>query len=77
MRRVQELFFLIAGILGALAFGSFVYYESHVYETPFTKRKRFLAFNDEQFNEMSKYELELVREICYNCCIIEMDRVKI
>lgn len=47
-----------AGALGTAAFGSFVYYENHVQETPFTNRRRFLAFTEDQIKEMARLELE-------------------
>lgn len=50
-------------MLGATAFGSFVYYDTHVQETPFTNRKRFLAFTTAQIFDLAKLELETVSDI--------------
>lgn len=35
-----------------------VYYETHVQETPITKRRRFVAFSPDQFKMINKMELE-------------------
>ncbi|RWS07530.1 metalloendopeptidase OMA1-like protein [Dinothrombium tinctorium] len=35
---------------------AYVYYHSHVEETPLTKRKRFVIFSPQQFNELAEYE---------------------
>ena len=43
-----------------LGIGAYIYYDTHIVETPITKRKRFVAFSDEQIDEISKHELDMV-----------------
>ncbi|CAL8098931.1 unnamed protein product [Orchesella dallaii] len=62
-KKVRRNRYLISGFLGATAFGSYVYYDSHVQETPFTNRKRFLAFTNAQIFEMAKLELETLLQL--------------
>lgn len=48
-----------AGLL--TLFGAFgFYYATHLQEAPLTKRKRFLAFNAEQFRKIVDFESEAV-----------------
>lgn len=51
--RYGRLFYLI--VLAALGVFGVHYYE-HLQETPFTKRKRFIAFTDEQFSKIAEFE---------------------
>ncbi|ODM98402.1 Metalloendopeptidase OMA1, mitochondrial [Orchesella cincta] len=62
-KKVRRNRYIISGLLGATAFGSYVYYDSHVQETPFTNRKRFLAFTNAQIFEMAKLELETLLQL--------------
>src|SRR5699024_10330811 len=41
-------------VIGSMAF----YYFTHIQETPLTKRKRFIAFTQEQFSLLNQIELE-------------------
>ena len=52
---------LFLGILGLLGFGAYYYYYTHLFETPITKRKRFVIFSDQQIDEISQHELDIVR----------------
>ncbi|CAL8145961.1 unnamed protein product [Orchesella dallaii] len=49
---------VISMIVGVILCGIYAYYLNHLYETPITKRKRFVAFTNEQILEMSKMQLD-------------------
>lgn len=44
--------------IGITTFTGFVYYDSHIQETPLTGRKRFILFTNEQLTEIEKLEQE-------------------
>lgn len=44
--------------IGITTFTGFVYYDSHIQETPLTGRKRFILFTNEQLVEIEKLEQE-------------------
>ncbi|XP_076355060.1 metalloendopeptidase OMA1, mitochondrial-like [Tachypleus tridentatus] len=41
---------------------SLAYYESHIQETPITKRRRFVAFTPDQFEKIAEFEFEMQLE---------------
>ncbi|CAF0946183.1 unnamed protein product [Brachionus calyciflorus] len=45
-----------AGGFGLTSFTCYIYYDSHIQETPLTKRKRFILFSNEQLTEIEKLE---------------------
>jgi len=51
----------VLAILASLGAGGYYYYYTHLGETPITKRKRFVIFSDEQIDEISRHELDIVR----------------
>ncbi|XP_054707556.1 metalloendopeptidase OMA1, mitochondrial-like [Uloborus diversus] len=50
--------------IGAFAFATlcFIYYVSHLEETPITKRRRFIAFTPEQLEKINAFELQQILE---------------
>ncbi|CAG7726591.1 unnamed protein product [Allacma fusca] len=52
----------IGAAFGMLGMGIFVYYDSHIQETPYTNRKRFVAFKPEQFEQLARQEFESLVE---------------
>lgn len=50
-------------IFGGSGFFSFVYYETHIQETPITHRRRFILFNNHQLQEIEMIEKEQLYQI--------------
>ncbi|XP_013773033.1 metalloendopeptidase OMA1, mitochondrial-like [Limulus polyphemus] len=50
---------VVTAVLLAL---SIAYYESHIQETPITKRRRFVAFTPDQFEKIADFEFEMQLE---------------
>lgn len=49
----------IAGVISTLLGAGFMYFISHLQETPITKRKRYIAFTEIQFMKIAKFELDM------------------
>ena len=50
----------IAGACGLLSIAAALNFVTHIQETPVTKRKRFIAFTDEQFLKLAKFSTDVV-----------------
>lgn len=48
-----------AVMIGIVGFSAVSYY-THIEETPITKRKRYIAFTEEQFLKIAQFEYETV-----------------
>jgi len=55
------------GLLASVGIGSYVYYSTHIQETPITKRSRFVAFSDDQLEEMSLNEKRRIYVLVARC----------
>ena len=53
-------FIFVADGAAAVALFGLIYYEMHIEETPFTKRRRFVVFNQKQLAEISEQQKTMV-----------------
>lgn len=57
---------MLYGLLSGLAVLSGVYYYSHLEEAPITRRKRFVAFSQQRYNELSDIQFEMQLKMFQN-----------
>ena len=66
-------FLMIAASLGIVGSGGYIYYVSHIEETPITKRKRFMVLTENQILEIADYEFKQVGL----CSMLILQKIKL